>query len=322
MKQKNAHCYRTGRDGACPVSTWVMIFIMLFTGCTDDRFAPDNSNAPDGLVRLSLHTNADDFSLPVSRAGSAEENVNPALLPYVLVFAGTDETATFVEVKQAEKPASDMYVELTKQTTGNYRLLVIANAPDNFFNGTAEVAFNTTTLTAALAGKTLLQAENLLLAKQLTTPSEPNIPYTNPSTALPMSGIKETTAGITGSLKIGTNDVPFLLTRIVAKVIVKVPVAIPDFTLTAAGAIHVPVTGSFYRNSTSAIRDNSAVGAKTNYVNGSDVAGIANADFGTVNTPDSTATNPIYIYESGKNAGTAIIIKASYKTAVNKYYKI
>ena len=277
----------------------VLVIMMLASvSCSKELEIPVNGDEtlPDGKVLVSLYTNAENISQPSSRAterAAADESSvsDTGRMPWVFVFSGTGNAASFVEVKQAILTGTpSMPRVLLSRKSGSVEVLVMANAPANFYNGTANVAFNETILTTLLTGKTLAQAKALL---QTIDVSIGAIPYNGGY--LPMVGTTSFSA-IDGTTSIGTNASKLALKRIVAKV-----------TVTSSAA-------NF------AVKNWSIAGAKKNSLFFDETVTAGNlVNFNETLSTAGTA-NPIYVYASNASE-SFVIVKATFN-GTDQYYKL
>ncbi len=295
------------------------ILMLLIYACTDETLIADSEEfpaVPEGMTTLELYTNAEEYQAPATRAGSANEGFIGST-PWILVYRGTDDTATFVEAAQAFVIGNGSYVTLTK-TTHESKVIVIANAPSTFYNGTAEVPFDIANLTAYLtANPRLGDAMNGFLTAQLATPNQTTVPYTaqtGVAPTLPMTG-RTTLYTIAAGTTIGTVTNKLMLKRIVAKVTVE-SASIPSFTLYGATVVNTPRSGRLFQSEQSTLKNNT--GNLTDYLTsttGDGVSGIAPA------ISNSTSLNPIYIYESRKEENASVIIRGNH-FGTFLYYKL
>lgn len=194
------------------------ICLFLCSSCFDEKLVNTCfEELPDGMVRVGLFMNAGDYQVPVSRGVVVDENSAYAAgrMPWVFVFKGSDDNATFVEVRQATGVGTPLapYVVLSKRSEA-VRVLLLANAPANFYAGTTTYASNEANWGAVLTGKTFAQAVSLLQ----TVPAATNdVPYNGG--ALPMVGDASLPSGITSATtSIGTSSSKIQLSRIVSKI--------------------------------------------------------------------------------------------------------
>ncbi len=293
-----------------------IISALLLYACDKD-FTEDNSipvPEPGQIKRVELVTNAGEYALPEAlRSGSADEyGVSPT--PWVIVFHGSGDNAVFYEAVQSIPLGSKTYVNLT-QTDSPCRVLIVANAPSTFNNGSSEVAFNAENLTSyfTAAGNYATAAAGFRTAS-LTSPVQTSVPYTSvtdPRPLLPMSLFVDIPR-IDNTTTLGTVSNKLVLTRIVAKVTVECND--PNATLLGATVVGVPKDGTFIRNSSTVeyIKSNTV-----DYfaASGDSVTGISEA------TNNTTASNPIYLYESSVEYRSYVIVKMLYQGVVG-YYKL
>lgn len=281
-----------------------VLILLSVSSCYDETLVA--AEQEDKTVQLELFTRATSYDTPVSRA-SANENV-VGETPWVLVFKGTGTTATYVEAAQAftVPGVNKKYVALTKGS-GAYRLLILANPQGTFYaNGTA-YAFRKENFDLLLGSHDLSYACNLLLSEPLVG-TQTSVPFLGQS--LPMSYVYDVSGGINTSTKIGTTASPIELTRAVAKVIVKNTSG--NFTLLGvAAACNLPHQGQLHNLSSVPMTVSSS--SLLAYKNAS--ANIADA------TANSTAANPVYLFESAKANESYIVIKGNY-LGTDYYYKM
>ncbi|MCD8262447.1 MAG: hypothetical protein LUD15_14020 [Bacteroides sp.] len=256
--------------------------VVSLTTCTEESIVPNGgwADVPEGMVRLTLYTNAADYSIPVTRDSADEEGVDA---PMVLVFDGTGDTATFTEAAQSEISGSETTVTLIK-TDHPSTILLIANAPeDKFYDGTNEAAFTADNITTVMASKTLADVEEVLLTVALDNPQSV-APFTSLQTKLPVSGITVVTE-INENTQLGTSGSELLLTRSVTKASVTVDAGLVGFTLHGAGVATAPLNGSLYRNGTT-IQDNTS--NTTHYLTASSGDGVSGMATAVGNTTSAT----------------------------------
>ncbi len=288
------------------ISLW---FALAFASCVKEPVEPSLPNAVDGLVRIELFTDAGDYQAPVTRSGSADEN-GVGFTPWIIVFEGTGDGAQFREAAQATVIGGRSYVALTPNANP-CRLLIVANAPATFYNGTAEVAFAQAQLDAFFrAYPAFADATDRFATARLAVPRQTTVPYVG--TNLPMTALCDVPS-ITQSTSIGTSDAKVFLGRAVARVSVTAQ-SVSNFTLLSAGMVNAPRNGVFYRQG-AALRDNA--GNLTEYLGTSTnpTADIAPATLGT------TAANPIYVYEERGDENPSVIIRGSWN-GVLYYYRL
>ena len=267
----------------------VLGLLFLMSGCTQEPLPDPVDPTPDGKVRVGIFTNINNYQQPTSRFADETSVSGTGRMPWVFVFKGTGATATFAEAKQSVLDGTDTYVTLSLQSSA-VEVLVLANAPAYFYNGSADVAFDEANLTAALSGKDLSQATALLRTVNATASA---IPYDGGY--LPMVGGTQL-AKIESTVSIGTSGAKLALKRIVAKVTVSTTAtnfAITNWTL--AGA----------KQNTLFFDETVVTGGLMNY---------------TENLTTGGESAPAYTYAS-LSGETSIIVKGVYNSATH-YYKL
>lgn len=297
-----------------------VLLMTPFASCSEDSAADEGVRppvTPGDEVRLEVFAHTPDFALPSTRIGSAnEDGIGDDI--WVLVFRGTGNSAIYAEAQKAYVNGGKKYVTLKKDVSPT-RLLVIANNPRYFFDGTSAPTFTKENLDSFLAGKTFDECMNeALLTAPLQMPVQPQVPYAGtsiPKTLIPMSAMVEAPGGIDQNTRIGTSSNPVVLKRIVAKV--TVINEDPDFVLMGAAVLKTSYVGTYWRDSSEAVRSLGTEGLTDimTSATGDGVTGIAPAVNG------STASNPIYIYESAAGDDTSVIIKGVLSGTIY-YYKI
>ncbi len=270
------------------------------TSCVIDSGIPEPDPGTDETVRLELFTLTGDYEKPVdTRKGTAEEGLGDSL-PWILVFQGSKGTdASFHEAQQAIRIDGRLYVTLY-MTDFNCRILVIANAPDYFHNGTERVAFTKANLESAFKWQTFSNVvDNKLFTELLESPLQSEVPYAGTSAAtrkgLPMAGYC-TLDKIDNTTNLGSEDNKIVLQRALAKVTVKNQTG--NWEMNNVWVENAPRNGWFYRQGT-ALKSNT--GNLTAY--GPVLPGP---------TVSTTEANPIYVYESGKEDNMRLIVEAVY----------
>lgn len=290
----------------------VILIILLSSACVREKefCAPGVSS---GKVLLELYSHAENYYKPISRIGAADETAIGSP-PWVFVFEGTDDDALFSEVRQSFVLGLKTYVSLAKNASA-CRLLIVANPPDTFRDaGGAEHPFDQTGLEAQFTGRSLSYAVANLITSPLLASPQPKVPYT-PGMYLPMSSLLNISS-IDNNTVINTTGAAdgsgLPIRRIVAKVIVDATAAGSNFTLLGATVIGAPRSGALAQlNET--IKNNSE--NLTDYISpvGDAVTDIAAA------TGNTTAANPIYLYESSETS-TSVIIKGVFN-GTEGYYR-
>lgn len=236
------------------------LLALALTACEKDTLldVPPPGVGPDGKLRLQLFTDQGGFTAPVTRG--IEDAGPDATWVFVFTKAADATDYTFSEVAQAETTDGKTFVKL-KSTTISTKLLIIANAPETFYTGTETKTWTKDNLEAVLKpvptdpGKTLAQADDLLLAALLANP-QPELPYfhewdTSVERPIPMSVVTPAYAtGIKSIPSIGTDTESgkIKLKRMVAKVDVKMGVSGYSY---GYGLVGAPRTGSIFSESNS-----------------------------------------------------------------------
>lgn len=288
--------------------------ILLAISCTRDTFNEDRTSVdvPEGMALVPLHTNAKDYQTPVSRS-TANEGLSSTESPWVFVFIGSDDNAVFFEAKKSivVGASNDPYVILTRQNE-SVRIVIVANAPSTFFNGTENVDFTTENLNNILSGKTIVEAlNNYLNSPKVTTTDLSTILYDD--SYLPMSEIHdELTNGIDENSSIGKPSEKVALKRIVAKV--TVTNSAPGFSLTGASVVRARNYGRLYQQPTAALLPPATNADLFNYI-------TPTKDIVAPAVNNTTQATPIYIYESPKEDQTSVIVKGTYNE-VQGFYRL
>lgn len=260
----------------------------------------------DKMVRVELFTRAASYDAPVSRISANEDAVGGT--PWILVFKGSGNGATYVEASQAFTlpNTNQTFVALTKGS-GAYRLLILANPQDAFYANNSAYTFSKDKFDQLLSSHNLEYACNLLLTEPLTG-TQSSVPFLGQS--FPMSCIYDLPGGINAATEIGTTVSPVELIRAVAKVIVKSTAS--NFTLLGVtAAYNFPHQGQLHRLGSvpMTVSSSSLVSYKNTGANISDAV------------TNSTAASPIYLFESEKDNDSYIVIKGKY-LGTDYYYKM
>lgn len=286
-------------------SNLLLGFILLFLAACSQEYIPvDTFSEEDsgGIVKVGLFTGVYDFEKPVSKA-AADENNPLGSMPWVFVFRGDGNDAPFIEAVQARTTNGRLFVELTK-TTDRSQLLILANPPDKFFDGTTDNKnLDKVSINAALSGKTYVQALAGIMNTQKLSSPQPVNPYGGGY--IPMSA-SVTLNNINEQTTIGTPSNKVQLTRIIAKVTIVKENTDTGFSMegfTVAGAKQF---GRFFESASFVQAENTV-----NYE--------ASAPADPV-TGISSGNEPVYIYESLAGE-TSVIIKGKYNLQTC-YYRL
>lgn len=301
------------------------ITYLLMCACTqtDDLLEPAGK-----LVTINFSIGSESYDVPVTRMGEASESKITNL--WMLVFKDPTGTTSdigdyvFVEAVKASAVSVSSTtgegaysVSLTEQTV-KCRIMILANAQDKFYYGASDItgfAFNATSLNAQLSNKTLSVVSTNLLTEPLGSTALQAVPFTSPKTALPMSSLY-------GVEKIDQHTVigdptSVSLVRAVAKVIVTNSAT--THTLEGAAVLKAPQQAQWYRHGTLNVTTKT-----TSYwgVAGNEIVSIAAATALNANS-QSTASNPIYIYESVAGTETAVVLQMTEKSSGKTcYYRV
>lgn len=243
-----------------------------------------------GVVEVGLFLNAGKFEKPVTRTQASDEDDPVGTMPWVLVFRGDTDEAVFFEASRALISHGKPAVPLTK-AAGRSRLLIIANPPDTFFDGTTDgMYFDKTGITNVLSSKTYAQALTILNTPKLGS-AQPVNPYGGGyipmSASVDLNGIDEQTT-------IGSPGGKVLLIRIVAKVTVESTAA--DFILEGFTVTGAKRYGRLIQSAPLVPSGN------------------------TVDYALPYSTDPLYIYESAAGE-TSVILKGRYGSETC-YYRL
>ena len=300
-----------------------LIFLILMSSCVHEIYLSEEPGGEKEVltdkVRIEIFTRANPYNLPTTRAAESEVGMTP----WVLVFKGNDENATFVEAVQAFELVGKRYVILTKQPAGTkYQLLILANPLNNrFCYGDAGTLYEFTKdiLSDKLTNpniETLSDACKKLLTEPLASPSF-TVPFSGTNQTIPMSYLLEVDK-IDNTTKIENNDKSsLLLVRTLAKMIIVNKAANFEFKGVMA-VVNAPRQGRLHKLGNSIMGNTSNLTEYQYDINYS--APLVTAE--TVAAGEqSTENNPIYLYESDTQNNTYIIIKGTYENK-DYYYKM
>lgn len=295
--------------------------LLLMSGCVKEFYdldtAGEEEETSEEKVRIEIFTRADSYHLPAVRGIADEDKVG--WTPWILVFKGDGGSAVFVEAVQAFELLGKRYVTLTKQPAGSkYQLLIVANPPEHFYYGDAVTSYNfdlTSLLSKLEPTTTLNEVCNDLLTEPLPTPQLTTIPYGGDGEMIPMSSLIEVSQ-IDSTTKIeGNGGGPLLLARVVAKMTLANKSA--DFELKGITAVvNAPRQGRLHKLGLS-IMDNTS-----NLTEYRHDATYLMPIVTTEPTSDGQITEaPVYMYESGMQNNTYLIIQGAYEGR-DYYYKM
>ena len=275
----------------------ILALTLLASSCISDPLHDNGVDppVPEGKVRIGLYTDAGDFQRPVSRAAADENSAagTTSRMPWVFVFSGVGSTALLVEVKQSVPVGNPVVPHVVLIERGSpVEVLILANAPEQFSNGSQTFDFTEANLAMVLDDATLSDAYDFLRTIDLTSTAA--IPYDGGY--LPMVG-SISLPNITASTSIGSGGSNVLLTRIVAKV--TVTKTAENFTLDRWSVIGAKRNTRFFDSAV-------AVGNLMDFDDGVAEEGIA---------------NPFYLYPSA-GGETSVIVRGMYNGIANQYYKL
>lgn len=278
----------------------LIVIAALLGSCTKEELGGAFDNQlPKGKVRLTLQTDRGGFSTPVkTRAGVADEERMGGNV-WAFMLERSEASSPDYTLKSVEKVGIKQggAIELiADQTTNPMKVILLANAPDRYVDKSgAEQDFTFANLSHITSYSELKQTLN---TAALGSPAL-SVPYT-PGGLIPMSGQVDFPSGIGASSIINLS-----LKRIVAKITVETAIPSAQFELLGASVCNAPTSGWLLPPVT-LWRDNSAHLTHYQY----DAIGCTATQ---VDSKQTTASNPIYIYESRPEEQTAIVIKATYQ---------
>ena len=300
----------------CLLALWAM------SGCEHDAAfteQPGGGDVSSDKVQIEIFARAHLYSLPATRGVSDESTVGRT--PWVLVFRGTGDGATFVEAVQAFELAGKRYVLLTRQPDDNwYQLLILANPPGKFYYGDALTEYELGA--AGFAAKfipgstTLSDVCTNILTEPLPAPSLAILPYSGDGQTFPMSTLLEVER-IDNTTRIENGDgSSLMLVRTTARMhIVNKASAFELRGITAV--VNAPRQGQFHRiESTVDARPTNLTEYRYDAAYSSPIVTAEAVDGG-----QSTASHPIYLYESAIPNNTYLLIQGTYEGR-EYYYKM
>lgn len=284
------------------INIYLLAAILLsLTACHDEYDTGKGAPRIEEKIQVKLFVDAGDFQKPLAQTKSAMEEQILGRMPWVFVFRGNDDNAIFEEASLATPKTNTPMVYLTR-TNSPSRLLILANPPDRFFDGTTDgLELNSTAISNALSGKTYAQAINILNTARLNSPQEQNL-YTGDY--IPMTATWNLSS-IDGQTTIGSSGDKIQLERIVAKVTVN---SYADFIIEGFTVIGANRYGRLFPS----LASPTPKGSTTNYIASAPadpVSGIA------------TSLDAVYIYPASSSDATSVIIKGKFNS-VTGYYRV
>lgn len=292
-----------------------LLLVALLGSCTGDEIAdPTEIPVPEGKVKIALFSNDLNFEKPVSRTGTAQEELVDNN-PLVLVFQGNGNAAVFAEAQKAYYSGGKSYVILTP-TASKCRILIIGNPPSQFYNGTTTKNLTVAEIESALASTSFSDAvNNKLQTVFLSSSVQTTVPFVGDK--LPMSAIVDVNS-IDENTQFGTPVSDLLMKRMVAKVTVYNKDTSGDFVLHSATVVQTARNTRFWEIGTRP--KSNALNLTDYYGTGADWAAKVD-NVAKANASKNTEDNPIYIYETQKEQGTSVIVRGRYK-GVEGYYRL
>ena len=291
-------------------------FILMFmSACNHEVLIsdlPGPDEPSDGKVRIEIFNRADSHNLPTTRAA---DEWSVGMQPWVLVFRGNDNNATFVEAVQAFEMigTGKRYVLLTEQTDGaSYQILILANSKQKYYYGSQVYNFVDFPAGMAVGDKLSVVCNNL--KTDLFTPSDGKyMPYDNGET-IPMSYLLQGLTNIDNTTKIAnSDDTPLRMTRVVGHVLIFNEAGNFKFKgITSVG--NVPRQGQLHNLSTNIM---SSVTNLTEYRKDASYSSNLIDAVG-----ENTNGKPVYFYETNSRENdTYMIIQGEYE-GKDYYYKM
>lgn len=289
----------------------------MIVACEQSPLSDDSTTDPVvEKVRVEIFARAQSYEQPAVRALADEKTVS--MKPWVLVFRGAGDNATFIEAVQAFEMVSKRYVLLTPQSgaAGGYQLLILANPMGLFYygNATTGMTYNISNLTNTLTTgvTTLKQVCDNLLSEPLAATQQTVIPFSGAGDLIPMSYLLPLTK-IDNSTQIANSDGTSLK---LVRTIAKMSIVNKDDTFVFEGIMsvaNVPRQGRIHKLG-SGIMDN-----KTHLTTYRKDASYSQPIITAI--ANSTETTPVYLYESNIQNNTYFIIRGTYNSQ-SYYYKM
>ena len=299
-----------------------LTFLMLMASCEHETLLvenPERETVSEEKVQIEIFTRVNSYRLPATRGLEDEETVGKT--PWVFVFKGAGGNARLIEVVQAFEMIKKRYVLLTKQADDSkYQLLILANPQVEFYYGDAVngYEFNMEKLLGKMKPGvvTLSEVCENLLTEPLATPALTVMPFNYSGATIPMSYLLEVDR-VDNTTQIANADgSPLLLVRSIAKMTVTNKAV--NFELKGIIAVvNVPRQGQLH-NWGNSIMDNTS--NLTEYrTDAGYSAPLITPE--TVNDWQHTENSPVYLYESGIQNNTYLILQGTYE-GKDYYYKM
>ena len=299
-----------------------LTFLMLTASCEHETLLvenPERETVAEEKVQIEIFTRVNSYRLPATRGLEDEETVGKT--PWVFVFKGAGGNARLIEVVQAFEMIKKRYVLLTKQADDSkYQLLILANPQVEFYYGDAVngYEFNMEKLLGKMKPGVVILSEvcENLLTEPLATPAIAVMPFNYSGATIPMSYLLEVDR-VDNTTQIANADgSPLLLVRSIAKMTVTNKAV--NFELKGITAVvNVPRQGQLH-NWGNSIMDNTS--NLTEYrTDAGYSAPLITPE--TVNDWQQTENSPVYLYESGMQNNTYLILQGTYE-GKDYYYKM
>lgn len=299
-----------------------LTFLMLTASCEHETLLvenPERETVAEEKVQIEIFTRVNSYRLPATRGLEDEETVGKT--PWVFVFKGAGGNARLIEVVQAFEMIKKRYVLLTKQADDSkYQLLILANPQVEFYYGDAVngYEFNMEKLLGKMKPGVVILSEvcENLLTEPLATPALAVMPFNYSGATIPMSYLLEVDR-VDNTTQIANADgSPLLLVRSIAKMTVTNKAV--NFELKGITAVvNVPRQGQLH-NWGNSIMDNTS--NLTEYrTDAGYSAPLITPE--TVNDWQQTENSPVYLYESGMQNNTYLILQGTYE-GKDYYYKM
>ena len=299
-----------------------LTFLMLTASCEHETLLvenPERETVAEEKVQIEIFTRVNSYRLPATRGLEDEETVGKT--PWVFVFKGAGGNARLIEGVQAFEMIKKRYVLLTKQADDSkYQLLILANPQVEFYYGDAVngYEFNMEKLLGKMKPGVVILSEvcENLLTEPLATPALAVMPFNYSGATIPMSYLLEVDRVDNTNQIANADGSPLLLVRSIAKMTVTNKAV--NFELKGITAVvNVPRQGQLH-NWGNSIMDNTS--NLTEYrTDAGYSAPLITPE--TVNDWQQTENSPVYLYESGMQNNTYLILQGTYE-GKDYYYKM
>lgn len=296
---------------------WMFLSILLHSCTTEGTVMTEtehNEHPKEEIITLSVFSDTNDFQQPVSTRAVGDFDINTLM---VLVFRATGN-GHFLEAAQGKVlGAKNGSVSLINRAEP-CSLLVITNIhPDQtiFYNSTEDF-FTADNLNNYLTGLTINQVSNMLSTQKLSVPHQ-GMPFDGTKVGIPMAGLTRVNSLQEGA-SIGTVENPVILTRVAARIEVRLNDNIPDVELLGATVANVSRNTLIY-NWNSTLTANPGNLTRYESTAADKLEGLVDVTHNTAN--NWYQTGPIYVHETHQDENPMIIVKMKYK-GIAYYYKL